>query len=434
LLDSFNLGPRKSSRCEAILTASVPVDLTSGEARATLHLQLWTDMRVIEIETFGYGGLAHYAHNLCAALAERGHEITLITTDPYELEGQTSALESVRLVKAIHRRAPASGHGRFAASRFLRKVDAVRDAFSVARLCQSLPADVIHLHCTNPIALLYLQLLRRLQPRLVYTAHVVTPHEPMRVQRQVYGRINRLSDLVIAHSRTDRDRLVAEWAVDPGSVTVIPHGEYGFFERAVELPGREESRRQLGIASNERAALFFGYIREYKGLDLLLDAWPSVLALEPNARLLIVGDPVQLPAARRQELAERARALGAICRFEYVPFDEVGRYLVAADVLTIPYRRISQSGIVFLGLGMSLPIVASRLGPFAETLRHEESALLVEPGSVEELAAAVARLLGDADLRRRLVSGGLRVARDHSWPAIAGRTEEAFERLAAPGA
>jgi glycosyltransferase involved in cell wall biosynthesis len=95
----------------------------------------------------------------------------------------------------------------------------------------------------------------------------------------------------------------------------------------------------------------------------------------------------------------------------------------------MPYRHISQSGVLFLALSLGVPVVATRVGALPEMLRDGESALLVPPESPSALSEALIRALGDAELRERLREGGRRVAHQHSWPSIAERTEAAFVRL-----
>jgi glycosyltransferase involved in cell wall biosynthesis len=387
-------------------------------------------MRILEIETFGRGGLTHYVYNLSQALAARGHSVVFVTGHAYELDGNTDLPSNVEVRRRIGRFAAASRRWLGGPIRRLAlQAEAVFDAMSVAVAARRLRPDVVHLHCTNPAALVYLAALRFVGRPVVFTAHVVTPHEPIPLQRVIYRQIYRWCDAVVAHSRRDRQRLVDEFSLDSDRVVIIPHGEYGFLERTGQAGQRDTRRRELGLEPGDQVALFFGYIREYKGLDVLLEAWPAVVMTHPAARLVVAGDPVQLPQERRLELEARATRVGAVCRLEYIPFAEVASYFQAADALVMPYRQISQSGVLFLGLALGLPVVATTVGALPEVLEDGESALLVPAESPAALSEALARVLGDAPLRARLAAGGRRVARDHGWPSIAGQTEGLFARL-----
>ena len=388
-------------------------------------------MRILEIETFGRGGLSHYVHNLSCALAERGHEVTLLTTAGYELE-EWRPQGSLRLEKALGRlsdRARGSLSGRSLS--LVMKAEAVLDAFAATAVARRLRPDVIHFHSTNTSSLLYLTLLRYLRVPVVATAHVVTPHERTTLGDAIYRRIHRLGHLVVAHSEFDRRRLLEEVGVAPHSVVVIPHGEYGFFEGGGAVTDPATARRSLGLAPEDEVVLFFGYIREYKGLDVLLDAWPAVREVRPAARLVVAGDPGRLDPARREQLRAQATGLDVIQRFEYIPFAEVAGYFAAADLLVLPYRHISQSGVLYLALSLGVPLIATRVGAVPEVLEDEESALLVPPESAADLSAATIRLLADPELRSRLARSGRRVAREYSWPIIAERTEKELARFVA---
>jgi D-inositol-3-phosphate glycosyltransferase len=386
-------------------------------------------LRIVEVETFGRGGLIHYAWNLCEALAGRGHDVTLVTAAGYELDARSLPPGvSLRRILSPASHGPPSRLPSMAAA-LVRKVEAFVDAWRVARLVWRLRPDVVHLHSTNQIALAYLILLRAIRARIVVTAHVVTAHERTTIQDAIHRAIHRLSPRIVAHSAFDRERLIRECGVDQNRVAVIPHGEYGFFERDRPAVDRLEARRSLGLDPDDEVVLFFGYIREYKGLDVLLGAWPAVAAARPRARLVIAGDPVRLPPSRRTWLETAASRLGAIHRFEYVPFSEVPRYFAAADLLALPYRHVSQSGVLFLALGLGLPVVATRVGALPEVLTDGENGLLVSPEAPAELASAIVRALEDDALRERLAQGGRRSAERYRWPSIAERTEALFDSL-----
>ena len=125
------------------------------------------------------------------------------------------------------------------------------------------------------------------------TAHDVLPREPARGQRAAQRRLYERFDAVIAHSEHGRRRLTAELGVDPARVHVIPHGAL----RAPSASGRRRSRCPPSSPPCRRpVVLFFGLLRPYKGLDVLLDAWREIDAAE----LWIVGAP-------RMDIARAAR-------------------------------------------------------------------------------------------------------------------------------
>ena len=387
-------------------------------------------MKILELETFGRGGLAHYAFHLARSLADRGHEVTLLTTREYELEGRELPPTDADRAAPGKTLSSNSKLVSWLAAKPHPQARSDLRRFEHGRLrCTGARPDLVHIHNTNPSALVYSWLLRLVRARIVSTAHVVTPHESIPLERRVFGAIHRMSHLLVAHTAFDRERLGREFGIDSSTIEVIPHGEYGFFERDFEPANREQARQELGLEPDDQVALLFGYIREYKGMDVLLEAWPGVTKQRPSAKLLVVGDPVRLSTERRRELKTWAEQLGAIVHFSNVELRDVSRYFAVADVLVLPYRKISQSGVLYLGLALGLPVVASRIGSWEEMLEHEENALLVAPESPDELEQALVRLFEDDELRAQLATGGRELAVEHSWPAIAEKTERAFEGL-----
>ncbi len=332
-------------------------------------------MRILEIETFGRGGLIHYAHNLSSALAGRGHDVTLLTAAAYELEGRALP-EGVRLVKGIARFTGGGGRGLPGPLlAWARRVEAVRDAFAVTALARRERPDVVHLHCTNPAAAVYLALLRRAGVPLVATAHVVTPHERIPLQHAVYRRVHRAPDLVVAHSEFDRRRLVDEFSVPPGRIVVIPHGEYA---------GPAARRLARGAGSEASCAARGG-----RG-----------------------------PGAARRGTAPRARGAG-----------KAPRRGGPARVRPVRRRRrvLRRRGRPRAAVSPREPVrgPVPGPGPRAPRRRHPRGRA---PGASAGRRERATRL-GDADLRGRLARGGRRIAEEHSWPAVAERTEAAFARL-----
>jgi glycosyltransferase involved in cell wall biosynthesis len=201
--------------------------------------------------------------------------------------------------------------------------------------------------------------------------------------------------------------LTDTWATD-ASVTVIPHGDERIYPPESVRPVQETGPDVLA----------FGTITAYKGIDVLLTAWPLVSAQVPEARLRIVGprgadiDGVSLQQA--------AGAVGALVQEGYVAVEDVPHAFDAARVVALPYLRSSQSGVAHLAHTLGRPVVASRVGDIPKVVVPDRTGLLVEPGDAAGLASALVRVLTDPDLAQRLGSAGQDALADNaSWDDVA---------------
>jgi len=357
-----------------------------------------------------------YDHALCAALARAGATVRLQTSRfPY---GSVPAPEGYARHERFYRRGggAAGSHRRFAAKALQHVPDMLRYSRRAAR-----SADILHFQWLT-IQPLDVHLLPRSRP-LVLTAHDVLPREPRRgqlgAQRRLYDRV----DAVVAHSAHGRERLLHELGVAPAKVTVIPHGAFEHLTRVAAerpLPGALAAVRG-------QVVLFFGLLRPYKGIDVLLDAWRR-LGPDPGAELWIVG------RARMDTSTLRASSPRSVRWVErFVADEEVAAYFRRADLAVLPYLQAEQSGVLFTALAFGTPLVVSNVGGFPE-IAAAGAAALVEPGDAEALAARLRRLLDDPGERVTLAAGARRAAAGpYSWDAIATSHRTLYESLIGDG-
>jgi glycosyltransferase involved in cell wall biosynthesis len=207
---------------------------------------------------------------------------------------------------------------------------------------------------------------RLLSRRYMYTVHNVLPHsrERSRVFRWAYRRVYRIPDIMLVHTERARRQLIEQFDVPDAKIRVISIGLNE--EMPLTALTRSDARARLGFGDSDRLILFFGKIDEYKGLDLLIDAFDRLDL--PGARLIIAGVfrtsayreriLAAIAAARRQadiRLHERA-----------IPNEEVEVFFKGCDVLCLPYRNIYQSGLIFLGSRFGLPMITTDVGSLSE--------------------------------------------------------------------
>jgi glycosyltransferase involved in cell wall biosynthesis len=326
-----------------------------------------------------------YDRALAAALARAGADVELWTSAfGY---GDVPDAPGVRVREAFYRWAPSRGR------RAARLAQHVPDMLRYARAARG--ADVVHFQW---LAVQYLDgfLLPRTRPR-VLTAHDVLPREPrpgqLAAQKRLYGRM----DAVIVHSEHGAARLRG---LGVERVHVIPHGP---LDALTDQPADAALPPELRRGSP--TVLFFGLIRPYKGLDVLLDAWRR--ADRGDARLWVVGMP-------RMPVSIDAPATDAALRF--VSGSELAATFRAADLVVLPYREIDQSGVLYTALAFGKPLLLSAVGGFPEV----EGAELVRPGDADALAAKLSELLAAPPRPAAAAT---------SWEEIARRTLELYAAL-----
>jgi glycosyltransferase involved in cell wall biosynthesis len=338
-----------------------------------------------------------YDRALCAALAQAGADVTLVTSRfPY---GDVPRAEGYAVDERFYRRAAGRPGGLL--RRATRLAGHVPDMLAYRRAAAA--ADVVHLQW-----LAVQQLDGRLLPRerpLVLTAHDVLPREPRPGQRAAQQRLYDRMDAVVVHSHAGRERLVVDLEVDPEKVRVIPHGVLDALthEPEVALPA------PLGDVTVP-VVLCFGLMRPYKGLDVLVRAWQGVM----GAELWIVGRP------RMDTSALRAVA-GPSVRFveRFVGEAEAAALFRRADLVVLPYREIEGSGVLATALAFGRPLLLSAVGGFPE-VAETGAAELVVPGDPAALHLALTRLLGDAGRRDRLAAAARAAAAGpYAWGPIA---------------
>lgn len=367
----------------------------------------------------GHGGMHYYDLELCRGLASAGVEPTLDTCDATEIP-QGLPFTVSRRFRRVFGDDPAPIRGlRFAAG----LASSVWAAYRRG-------AAVVHFHffAAGPLQLLGVLLARAAGRRVVVTSHDVESFDAGKAPAWVAQATYRLAHRVIAHNRASCGELTTTLGIPADRVDVVPHGNYLSF---VPPPGdREAARREIGVPRDAKVLLFFGQIKQVKGLDLLLRAMPGILGEVPSAFLVVAGRPWREDAGYYLGLA---RELGVEDRcnlhFRYIPDGEVAGFFTAADLLVCPYRKIYQSGVALLGMSFGTALVASDLPPMRELIRDGENGFLFASGDANDLAAVVVRALQDP-LR---VASAARCAHAtivarHSWERVGELTMQCYLR------
>jgi teichuronic acid biosynthesis glycosyltransferase TuaC len=242
-----------------------------------------------------------------------------------------------------------------------------------------------------------------------------------RAARAVASRILPRADAVIAVSRPLAKELVS-LGVPRERVHLVLNGVDAsrFHPR-----DRSATRRELGVAEDERLVLFVGRLEPQKGIGELLEAFEQLRARVPRATLALVGHGVATEEVRAR--VERWGPGGALMLGARPP-GEVAAWMGACDVLTLPSWAEGTPNVVLEALASGRPVVATRVGGIPDVLRDERSGIVVPPRSAGALAGA----LHDA-LERPWDEAAIRACGPGSWGESAKGVANVLEQVLAPG-
>jgi len=188
---------------------------------------------------------------------------------------------------------------------------------------------------------------------------------------------------------------------DDAPVRRIDHPAYTRFGSAVP---RAAARRHLGLPADAPVLLFFGFVRAYKGLNVVLEALPAVTEHLPDVHLVVAGEFYDDPAPYRAQIEQTGLRAHVTLHDRYVPTDEVPHYFGAADLVVQPYVSATQSGVAQIAFHFETPIIVTDVGGLAEVVPHDEAGLVVPPEDPDALARAIIRFFAD-DMGPELADG-----------------------------
>lgn len=319
------------------------------------------------------GGIAHYTSLLYRTLAQK-HDVVMIS---YKMQYP-------KLLFKKEQRDYSNDMFKVEDTQFLINTTNPFNIMAVGKKIRKQNPDLVILQWWHPyFAPCYWLLAKAIGKKIkkIYTCHNVFPHERFPLDKWLTKLALKRGDAYIVHSQSDAEELKA---VKKNAVYRLnPHPTYNAFK--IKNLSRMQAREALHKGEQEKLLLFFGFVREYKGLKHLLKAMPEIKAKLGNVKLMVVGSFGEdkanyLQLIREGQIEDCVEVIDG-----YTPDDEVEKYFAACDLVVLPYESATQSGIVQIAFGFELPVIVTNVGGLPDVVEDGKMGYIVptkDPGAI----------------------------------------------------
>lgn len=314
------------------------------------------------------GGLAAYNERLAKALQDAGHDVSINTfTLQYPnflFPGKSQFSdapkpEGLRIDRCLNAINPLSW---------------IRTGLRIRKEAPDLLITKFWLPFMGPALGTSMRVARRRKMKRLTILDNVIPHEKRPGDKLFIRYFVKSSDAFVAMSDSVRNDL-RKFSIDK-PCTFNPHPLYDHFGAREE---RKDAIAKLGLDSDKKYMLFFGFIRDYKGLDILLEAFADEWFLKNNIRLIVAGEFYTDEQPYMQLIDSLELADQVVLRTDFIPDDQVANYFNAADIIVQPYKTATQSGVTQIAYHFEKPMLVTDVGGLAEIVPHGKAGYVVKP-------------------------------------------------------
>ena len=361
-----------------------------------------------------------YTFWLCRGLSKAQHEVELVT-----VKNRANNTDEPFVVL------PVSPNKGGAGNKFVKLLEYILYLvwlfFHIARS----RADVVHFQFfrRERIECLYFPFIRLLSQKLIFTAHNIIPHEHTKLDIYLRYLVYKSATKIIVHTPSIKQAMLEMFSISEEKVFVVPAVLPISEERDASIT-KELSREKLNLSDDDQIILFFGYIREYKGLDILLKAFDSVKPNHKDLKLIVAGRP-HTPELLQQYTAQidgLSSQDSIIFIPEFIPDEEVDFYFRAADIVAVPYKQIYLSGVLQVAFSYGKPILATNVGNFKDLIISGENGYITNQNTVEEFAEIINLAFQNVDYLREMGHKAYEIHESHpDWQEIGTLTIDVYE-------
>lgn len=261
--------------------------------------------------------------------------------------------------------------------------------------------DVVHFQFfrRRRIESLYFKFLKFKGIKLAYTVHDISPLNESKLDHIFNLLVYKAADILVVHSDSNKRELSKQIKLSEEKIKVMPHGNFDNYIPD-KILSKFEARNIFGLTEQQNVLLFFGAIKEYKGIDILANSIPLASMKINNLALIIAGEAGDAETRKivikcKELLSQLPEDVKVIFHDKFIPVTDVANYFIASDVVVLPYRRVTHSGIPHLAFTFGKPIIASDVGDFDEIIENGKSGFVLSSNTPENLSEKIVQIFSD---------------------------------------
>ncbi len=373
----------------------------------------------------GHGGMNFYDFALCRSIVKAGGQASLYTCEKTRFDG-TEGFPIHATYRGIFGKSPAWLRGvRFCIGSLKALLGSRLSSHQVAHF---------HFFHVGPLELFNVLVARLLGLRVVVTAHDVEAFKqglsiPLFV-RYAY----RLAHRVIAHSQIAKRELMGDLGISDKKIDVVLHGNYT--DNVQKYLTRDAARAHFGFLPEQRILVFFGQIKDVKGLDILLNGFALARQNDKSLHLLIGGRVWKTDFSKYAEIiAQNDLTAHCTLHIRYIPDAEVPFFYRCADLVVLPYSRIYQSGVVLEAMSYGCAVLVSDIDGMLEAVEDERTGFVFKNQDAQHLAQRVGEVFSTPGHSQQIALQGFRVVNTRNdWTLLGQQTLACYQQAMQPAA
>ena len=259
--------------------------------------------------------------------------------------------------------------------------------------------------------------------RLVLTVHDIKPFSK-KTNLFLKRWILLLADKVIVHNEFSKKELIKD-KINLKKISVVPHGHYLDFIKP--KTNKIVAKKKFGL-QNKKVIMFFGMIKEEKGLDILIKSFHEVHQNNKDVVLLIAGKNYKTDNKKYAKIIDQLDLKNScVIHNKYIPENELCDYYGCADVIVLPYKIIFQSGVLMMSSSFNVPVIVSNLEPFLEIIENQINGLVFKVNDVKSLAEKLIFSINSSEKMKSYAKNNFeRIKNQYDWTKIGKLNKDVY--------